>query len=140
MTYLITLPESLKNQIIEHAKLDLPNECCGYITGVGNSCQTLYKMTNVESAPDYFEFDPKEQLHVIKTARRFGEVPIVVYHSHPNSPAQLSKKDLDLLNDPSMVYLIISLIDHCIDLKAFRIINKKIYDVTIQTTEESYVS
>ena len=88
-------------------------------------------MTNVDASPTYFEFDPKEQFHVVKTARQNGEQPIVVYHSHPESPARLSQKDLELLTDPNMVYLIISLEKTEPDIRAYRIVDHHIYDVEI---------
>ena len=140
MNLTIDLPSVMKDQLIDHARHSLPNECCGYITGTGNQCRTLHKMTNVEAAPDYFEFDPKEQFQVVKAARKVNEVPVVVYHSHPDSPARLSSKDLELLNDPNMVYLIVSLIDDVADLKAYRIIDKKIHDVIINIKEDTNVS
>lgn len=128
------------NDVIEHALHELPNECCGYITGQNDQCKTLYKMTNVEASPDYFEFAPKEQFHVIKTARKSGEIPLVVYHSHPESPARLSQKDLELLTDPEMVYLIVSLKNKTPDLKAFRIIDQKVFNVMIDIKEDNYVN
>ena len=140
MSLTIDLPKLMKDQLIDHAKASLPNECCGYITGEEDRCKTLHKMTNVEASPEYFEFDPKEQFQVVKAARKVNEVPVVVYHSHPDSPPRLSEKDLELLNDPNMVYLIISLIDDVSDLKAYRIIDKKIYDVIINIKEDNNVS
>ena len=136
----IELSSQIEADLIAHARQDLPNECCGYITGVGHVCKTLYKMTNVEASPDYFEFAPKEQFQVIKTARKNNEIPLVVYHSHPESPARLSQKDLELLTDPEMVYLIVSLKNKTPDLKAFRIIDQKIFNVMIDTKEENYVN
>tara|TARA_A100001015_G_scaffold262080_1_gene308050 strand:- start:8453 stop:8872 length:420 start_codon:yes stop_codon:yes gene_type:complete len=138
--YSIGLPQAIIDDVIDHAQHELPNECCGYITGQNDRCKTLYKMTNVEASPDYFEFAPKEQFQVIKTARKNNEIPLVVYHSHPESPARLSQKDLELLTDPEMVYLIVSLKNKTPDLKAFRIIDQKIFNVMIDTKEENYVN
>tara|TARA_B100001121_G_C18683199_1_gene619592 strand:- start:2143 stop:2565 length:423 start_codon:yes stop_codon:yes gene_type:complete len=140
MTFEIELSSKMRDQLIEHAKSELPNECCGYITGKDDVCKTLYKMTNVDASPTYFEFDPKEQFQVVKAARKANEVPVVVYHSHPGSPARLSEKDLELLNDPEMTYLIISLENNCTDLKAYRIIDEQIHDVKLNVKEDNYVS
>ena len=128
----IVLNPLLANEIIEHARQELPNECCGYVTGKDNVCNTVFKMTNVDASPVHFSFDPKEQFNVIKESRKVGEVPIVVYHSHPESPARLSNEDLRLLNDPNMVYLIVSLENNVPDLKAYKIINKEIISIKIQ--------
>jgi proteasome lid subunit RPN8/RPN11 len=132
MSYTIVLSESMKHAMIDHAKTALPNECCGYITGIDDQCKTIHKMTNINPSPTYFEFDPKEQFDVVKIARKAGEVPLVVYHSHPSSPARLSKKDLELLRDPDITYIIVSLANNAEEVKGYRIINDVIFDVELQ--------
>ena len=62
----IVISNELQEQMIEHAKKELPNECCGYITGAGDVCKTFYPMVNVDASPVHFSFDPKEQFKVIK--------------------------------------------------------------------------
>ena len=128
----ITITQEIRDQVIEHAKACLPNECCGYITGVDSQLKTLYKMTNVDASPVHFSFDPKEQFQVVKESRKNGEVPIVVYHSHPESPARLSNEDLRLLTDPNMVYVIVSLETENIELKGYHIIDSVITEVPIK--------
>ena len=131
----IVISNELQEQMIEHAKKELPNECCGYITGAGDVCKTFYPMVNVDASPVHFSFDPKEQFKVIKDARNRSEVPLVVYHSHPESPARLSNEDLRLLKDPDMVYAIISLESDPPEIKAYRVIDGEINDVLIHSKE-----
>ncbi|MEK9727952.1 MAG: M67 family metallopeptidase, partial [Candidatus Margulisiibacteriota bacterium] len=85
MTESIYIDLNLQSELIDHARSELPNECCGYITGVNLECRTLHRMTNVDASPVHFSFDPKEQFQVVKSARQVGEQPLVVYHSHPES-------------------------------------------------------
>ena len=132
----IQISESIQQQLINHAKQELPNECCGYITGIDNICLTVYEMMNVDASPVHFSFDPKEQFSVIKDARKNGQKPLVVYHSHPESEARLSNEDLRLLTDPDMVYVIISLDQDVPDIKAYQIVDGNIKDVMIN--EEDY--
>ena len=58
-----------------------------------------------------------------------------MYHSHPESPARLSHEDLRLLQDPNMVYLIISLEHQQADLKAYHIVDQVVEPVTITIQE-----
>ncbi len=132
----ISIPDSIVDQLIVHAKRELPNECCGYITGANGRCNTVYEMKNVDASPVHFSFEPKEQFSVIKSARKNNEVPLVVYHSHPESAAVLSNEDLRLLTDPSMIYLIISLENDLPVLKAYQIVDGIIKDVII--SKEDY--
>ena len=46
----IMISNELQEQMIEHAKKELPNECCGYITGAGGVCKTFYPMVNVDAS------------------------------------------------------------------------------------------
>ena len=103
--------------------------------GAGGVCKTFYPMVNVDASPVHFSFDPKEQFKVIKDARNRSEVPLVVYHSHPESPARLSNEDLRLLKDPDMVYAIISLESDPPEIKAYRVIDGEINDVLIHSKE-----
>ncbi len=57
-----------------------------------------------------------------------------VYHSHPESPARLSEEDLRLLNDPLMVYVIVSLMTEKPDTKAFRIL-KNAHNIHVESVE-----
>jgi proteasome lid subunit RPN8/RPN11 len=75
----------------------------------------------VDNSPEHFSFDPKEQFAVVKEARNNGLTLMGVYHSHPESPARLSEEDLRLLNDPNMVYFIVSLLTKEGDIKAYKI-------------------
>lgn len=127
----ITISSVIFDQLVQHAKSELPNECCGYITGKGSECLTVYEMTNVDASPVHFSFEPKEQFSVIKAARQKGEVPLVVYHSHPESPARLSNEDLRLLTDPEMVYAIISLESDEPVINAYQIVDGTVKEVII---------
>jgi [CysO sulfur-carrier protein]-S-L-cysteine hydrolase len=128
----IVMTHKIKDTLVEHAKDCLPNECCGYITAVDNALKTVYKMTNVDASPVHFSFDPKEQFHVVKESRKNSETPLVVYHSHPESPARLSNEDLRLLTDPNTVYVIVSLDADEPEVKGYYIEDKKIIGVLIE--------
>ncbi len=119
---MIEINKTVLDEMITHARALTPVESCGYLAGEKGRITTLYKMTNVDNSPEHFSFDPKEQFAVIKEARNAGLTVMGVYHSHPESPARLSKEDLRLLNDPNMVYLIVSLWQPKAEVAAFKII------------------
>jgi proteasome lid subunit RPN8/RPN11 len=132
----LIMSTEIKQQLIQHAKDELPNECCGYVTGFESTLKTVYQMTNVDASPVHFNFDPKEQFQVVKSARLNKEQPIVVYHSHPKSEAVLSDEDLRLLNDPNMVYVIISLEKNEPELKAYQIVDAQVNNIQIIETNK----
>jgi proteasome lid subunit RPN8/RPN11 len=107
--------------MIQHAKALKPIECCGYLAGKDGEITTIYTMTNVDNRSDHFTFDPKEQFQVVKEVRKEGKELMSVYHSHPETPARLSSEDIKLLNDPNMIYIIVSLMTKDAEVKAYKI-------------------
>ncbi|MBT5856290.1 M67 family metallopeptidase [bacterium] len=127
----ISIPGTIIDEMIAHSERLNPIESCGYLAGKETTVTKHYEMTNVDQAHDHFTFDPKEQFSVVKDARNEGLQLQVVYHSHPESPARLSEEDLRLLQDPNMVYIIVSLAAERPDLKAFRIQDGTVSSVAI---------
>ena len=133
----IKIKKSIYDGIVEHAKTLAPIEACGYLAGKNGTITRQFAMTNVDHAQDHFTFDPKEQFKAVKDARNEGLQMLSVYHSHPESPARLSEEDVRLLNDPNMIYIIVSLADQTPDVKAYRLHKPdaqsvEIFRVTIQ--------
>ena len=118
---MLTIPTAIYNAVIKHAEAGAPIETCGYFSGKEGVVYTFIPMTNRDNQPDHFSFDPSEQFQAVKQARATGEDLMVVYHSHPVTPARLSEEDLRLFNDPKMIYVIVSLMDSIPKMSAFRI-------------------
>lgn len=128
--------QSIRDELLAHALDILPNECCGYISGVGNKLKKVFKLTNLDAKHDHFTMDPKEQFAAMKEARRLGQDLKVVYHSHPETPARPSEEDKRLLQDPNMIYIIISCEKTEPDIKAFKIVNKEVTTVNLVLSED----
>ena len=78
--------------------------------------------------------DTKEQLAALKDARANGYKIIGNFHSHPESPSRPSEEDKRLAFDPTIEYLILSLMEEGKPvLKAFGIDKEK--NVTIHEIE-----
>lgn len=115
------IPQSIHDAMIQHAIELNPIECCGYLSGNDQSVKAIYRMTNTDNSPEHFTFDPKEQFSVFKEARKNNQKLLGVYHSHPASPARLSTEDIRLFNDPSPVYIIVSLMESLPSVKGFKV-------------------
>lgn len=132
---MIKIKKRIYDEIVAHAKEIFPVECCGYLAGINGEITRIFKMTNVDHSPEHFSFDPKEQFAAVKTARAEGLTMMSVYHSHPESPARLSQEDIRLLNDPNMVYLIVSLMESAPDVKGFKIEKPEPNEVKVTKVE-----
>lgn len=91
----------------------------------------MYLLENVDHTNEHFSMNPKDQLAAVKDMRANGLVPLGNWHSHPESPSRPSEEDKRLAYDPTVNYLILSLMDRDQPvLKAFDIDKEK--NVTIE--------
>ncbi len=113
------LTQEIVDRIAAQARAEVPNEACGYLAGCEDKARLVLPMRNVDASPEHYSLDPKEQFAAVKAARAAGLDLIAVYHSHPATPARMSREDIRLASDPGVVYLIYSLAPE--GLKGFRV-------------------
>ena len=108
--------------LVDHAIEDLPNECCGMISGRGGEAVRVYRASNTEGSPFMYVMDPREQLRIMDEIDAAGEDLLAVYHSHTRSAAYPSRTDVELAFFPQTSYLIVSLARReAPEIRAFRI-------------------
>ncbi len=110
----ITIKRSDLDEMIQHARLESPDEACGLIAGRDRDDGTrviekVYFLTNTDHTNEHFSIDPKEQLQAVKDMRANGMAPLGNWHSHPETPSRPSEEDIRLANDSRASYLILSL-------------------------------
>jgi proteasome lid subunit RPN8/RPN11 len=116
------LPRALAEELVAHARADLPNECCGMISGRGGLAERVYRAGNTESSPYMYVMDPREQLRIMEEIDEGGDDLLAVYHSHTRSVAYPSRTDVELAFFPDTLYLIVSLADRLRpEIRAFHI-------------------
>jgi proteasome lid subunit RPN8/RPN11 len=107
---MITIKKSAYAEMVEHAKVGVPNEVCGYGAGVDGVITKIYQMKNVSATPEtFFNFEQKEMFDVLRQSRKDEVKFLMVYHSHPKGGDKPSPSDMDYLADPNYQYIIISL-------------------------------
>jgi [CysO sulfur-carrier protein]-S-L-cysteine hydrolase len=113
----LQVPRRLYQEMLDQARAELPNECCGLLAGiifpengkrVGRVVQR-YSLVNAAAAPKLFESEAKSTFAAHKDMRRCGTDVLAVYHSHPTSAPVPSKTDLERNYSTEVVNLIISL-------------------------------
>ena len=105
------IAQSLIDEIVAHARDDLPNECCGMVGGGDGGARTVYRAENAEASPLRYSIDAGEQFRLMQTIEAAGEELVGIYHSHTKSAAYPSQTDVNLAGWPDAVYLIASLAD-----------------------------
>ena len=104
------------DDMVAHARAELPNECCGILTGQSGRVSKLHRMTNVEASPFRFSMDPQEIAEVDREAGQNGSDLLAIYHSHTRSEAYPSDTDVRLAAGtvelwPDIRYILVSLMD-----------------------------
>jgi proteasome lid subunit RPN8/RPN11 len=105
----LELPRRLAEAIVEHARQEFPNECCGLLAGRGARVERLFRGSNVDQSPYTYRLDPREQLQFFKTIDAEGLELLGIYHSHTQSAAYPSRTDVARAFYPEAVYVIVSL-------------------------------
>jgi len=126
------IPQSLVDEIVAHAREDLPNECCGMVGGADGEARTVYRAENAEASPLRYSIDAREQFRLMREIEDAGDELAAIYHSHTKSPAYPSQTDVNLAGWPEAVYLIVSLANPEVpDLKGFWIHDGEISDAEL---------
>lgn len=128
------IAQGLIDEMVAHAREDLPNECCGLIGGRNGEPTTIYPMRNEFESPLRYKLHTDDNLRVSKEMHDADEETIGVFHSHTKSPAYPSQTDVNEGQAwPQLVYFIVSLADEgAPDVKAFLLKDLKIADVTLE--------
>jgi proteasome lid subunit RPN8/RPN11 len=128
----IEISRSIADEVIAHAREELPNECCGIIAAKDGAPVKLFRATNAEASPVRYGLDPQEQYRIMMEIEERGWTLAAIYHSHTRSPAYPSQTDVNLAFYPDALYLIVSLQDlEKPDLRAFRIVDQRIDQVEL---------
>jgi proteasome lid subunit RPN8/RPN11 len=127
----IVIPESVREQILAHAREGEPQEICGILagtrTGTGldedehsdenehrvkdeHRVETRHPTGNIAATPrTKYEIDPREQLESMEVIEEVGREVVGFYHSHPEGPAGPSATDSAQATWPGRSYVIVSL-------------------------------
>ncbi|HEY2334008.1 MAG TPA: M67 family metallopeptidase [Solirubrobacterales bacterium] len=106
------IAQSLVDEMVAHAREDLPNECCGMVGGADGKASTVIPVVNSAASPLRFEMDPQGQYNALKAIEGGGEELLAIYHSHTKSAAYPSQTDVNqAVSWPDAIWLIVSLRD-----------------------------
>lgn len=90
----LTIPRSVFDAMVAHARAELPNECCGLLAGSGDRVKNHIPLVNELASPTAFRSEPRSMLGAMKGMRAAGTEVVAIYHSHPSSDPVPSKRDV----------------------------------------------
>ena len=127
------ISQGLIDEMVAHARADLPNECCGMLGGRDGEATSVVRVENAAASPLRYEMDPQGQFDALKAIEDGGDELIGIYHSHTRSAAYPSQTDVNEARMwPEQVYVIVSLEnEEAPDVKAYDLADLKIADVDL---------
>ena len=127
------IARALYDEMVQHARADAPNECCGMIAAdADGKLVAVHQMVNAAASPLRYVMDPTEQYQVeYKQIYDAGLEVGAVYHSHTRSAPYPSQTDINLANHPESVYVIVGLKDDVLDVRGFLIRDGAVEEVAV---------
>ncbi|MEX1022478.1 MAG: M67 family metallopeptidase [Dehalococcoidia bacterium] len=126
------IPQAIVDEMIAHAREDLPNEACGMVHGMDGEAITVHRVQNAAASPYRYEMDPLRMLKLERSREGTGESLYAIYHSHVASKAYPSPTDVRMAffppgeidqepMFPGTFYILVSLEHDEPDVRAYRI-------------------
>ncbi len=130
----IAIGSEVLAQMLEHARRDGHEECCGVLAGRDGAITRAFAATNAAANPvTGYEIAPKELFRLMREIRAAGLELLGIYHSHPASENQPSPRDVELAFYPDAAYFIVSpLIGAARPVRAFRIRDGRVTELEIE--------
>lgn len=126
----------LLEEILQHARDDLPNECCGIVATENGEAVKVFRATNAEASPVRYSLDPREQYRITMEIDDQGWELGAIYHSHTRSEPYPSQTDVNLAFYPDALYVIVSLRKpDDPEVRAFRIAEERIEEVALSVED-----
>ena len=136
----LTISRAIVDAILEHSRVEYPDECCGVILGpVGSDSPIRHKpMVNAAHSPTFYEFDPKDLLALYREVDDNDEEIVVIYHSHTETEAFPSRTDIAYAGEPGSHYVLVSTreeIAPATEFRSYRIIDGVVTEEEVSITE-----
>ena len=121
---MLKLSRALADEMIAHARSELPNESCGILGGdIDGELRTFYPAINGDASPYRYNVEPQDLLRIsLAIEDEDGDEVAAIYHSHTMSRATPSRTDMDTAQYPQAAYIIVSLASDPPEIRAWRLV------------------
>jgi [CysO sulfur-carrier protein]-S-L-cysteine hydrolase len=122
------------DQIVDHARRDAPDECCGLVGVVDGRAASVHPTQNTVRSPLRFEMDPMELYRAIEGIEDGGQELGAVYHSHTRTAPYPSQTDVNFAaNWPGIEWIIVGLAgDADAEIRSYRIDDGRVEEVALE--------
>jgi [CysO sulfur-carrier protein]-S-L-cysteine hydrolase len=109
----LVLPPAVAEELLAHARSEVPNEACGLLAGdlASGAASRYLPARNAEASPLRYTVHPDDLVRIIFGIEDAGEDLVAIFHSHTLTPAVPSPTDLRTAQYPDPFYLLATLAD-----------------------------
>jgi proteasome lid subunit RPN8/RPN11 len=123
----------LLEQIVQHARRDAPNECCGFVWLRDDRAVEVVPVENVAHSPLRFEVGPSDLLALADADAEDDGRRVVIYHSHTRSAPRPSQTDVNFAaNWPGVEWLIVGVAGDEPEVRNWRIQDGAVTEVEVR--------
>lgn len=127
------IARELLDQIVDHARQDAPDECCGLIGGTDGRATSVHPQTNVVRSPLRFEMHGMDVFRTTEEIEERGGQLLSVYHSHTRSAPYPSQTDINFSEGwPGIEWLIVGLASDEPEIRSYLIADGKVQEVDVE--------
>jgi proteasome lid subunit RPN8/RPN11 len=106
----VRIRRDLFDAIVDHARRDAPNECCGMVASRDGDAVSVHAAENTAASPFRFEVDGMELHRTLTGIEDAGNDLGAIYHSHTRSAPYPSQTDVNFAaNWPGVEWIIVGL-------------------------------
>jgi [CysO sulfur-carrier protein]-S-L-cysteine hydrolase len=108
-TFVVRIPAAMYAEMVAHVVAGYPNETCGMLASKDGRVVKNYPTANAAEHPDDFsEISPEDLLRIYLDIDEYDGQMYAYYHSHPQTEAYPSPRDIEWARRNGMIYIIFS--------------------------------
>jgi [CysO sulfur-carrier protein]-S-L-cysteine hydrolase len=88
----VVVPAAIREQLVEHARQEAPNEACGLVAFRGGVAERYLPGENTLASPYRFELRPRDPADFFLEDEGYE---LAVFHSHPETAPRPSRTDIE---------------------------------------------
>ncbi|MGH9702908.1 MAG: M67 family metallopeptidase [Candidatus Acidiferrales bacterium] len=104
----VRIRQIIYQKLLEAARPNPAEECCGLLAGRDGLISTILPAVNALSSQSKYEIAPEELFRLMREIRAAGLELMGIYHSHPNGENRPSERDIERAYYPDAAYFIVS--------------------------------
>lgn len=108
----LSMPLSVAEELLQHARAEAPNEACGLLAGDLSTGTAIayHPARNADASPYVYTVHPDDLVRIVLGIEDGGHDLVAIFHSHTHTPAVPSPTDRRQARYP-VVYLLATLTD-----------------------------